>query len=249
MRLITSLVLLAVLAASASAQDGPRASALAREGLQGLQRYAEQLAKAGERPDYSKRPGSEHYARLFDLRTLMALPPSQGRDVRWLAEWLQAATQGFQAIVFLGTKPGPEMNAEIVGRNLAENESEVASGTDFLIRLQARVATSSQLFYDALTPAQRVEPIRQSGLQRVRRGYVNSVSGAVDMLGGGLKPANARVIATALRETAGVWVPFTTEADRSELLSGLAQARADSKDPEADAGMEAVSAAIANYKG
>jgi hypothetical protein len=248
MKLMRSLLLLVCLAAPAFAQDGPAIAIHAREGLTNLQRHVQEAAKTNSRPDFSKPPASAEMRRLFDVQALNALPPNTAADISWLNEWLNTSVQGFQLLIFAGTKAGPEMNAQMVERNLVDYQREIAMATEFMLRLQARVSKAALLFFDKLTPAQRADPVRQGGLKKLQAGFIQSVGGAIQMLAGGFQPGHARRISSGLRDTVAVWSAFASPDQRTNLLKGLAAGRAASKDATVEADLLAVSTALADVK-
>jgi hypothetical protein len=122
--------------------------------------------------------------------------------------------------MFFGTKPGPDLDQEAVLRNVTEYEDQFAIAVTFLLRVTARGATTLFLFMDQLTPDQRT-PIREAGLQRARSGGVQMVEGALGVVAVGLRPANARLVTAAMRDTGETLARFIPPNDRIQIINQL----------------------------
>jgi hypothetical protein len=157
---------------------------------------------------------------------LNALPPAQASDMVWLLDWMDAANAVNKLFTRYGSKPGPQPDLAAIERNITEYEDQYAVAVNFLIRGFAREAVSSRLFMASLAPEQRTR-IREEGLARLRSSAAEFILDAICsvMLSGG-KPANARLVAAAIRETREVWASNFLPQDRAraiELLAGLAK--------------------------
>jgi hypothetical protein len=137
------------------------------------------------------------------LSKLWALPAPKASDVAWVSEWLDAAKRTYKQIMYFGTETGPDLDQAAVLRNLVEYEDQYAAAMTFMIRLNAREATTLSLFVDKLAPEQRT-PVRDAGFQRARHGGGAIIAGATGAIAEDLKPANARLITTAMRDTRDV---------------------------------------------
>jgi hypothetical protein len=220
MPIVRSLLLLVVLLTPAFAQDGSRAAAAAKDAAQALQHYLDGVSQSGRRPDYTKPPAADLVRRVFDLEQLVTLPPPTAGEVSWVTEWLEAAKETYGRIMFFGTKPGPGLDQEAVLRNLREYEDQYAIALDFLLRLTAREATTLFLFIDQLPPEQRT-PIREAGLQRARSGATQMAKSALGAVAGSMRPANARLVTAAMRDTADVWARFIPPDARTQIIDRL----------------------------
>jgi hypothetical protein len=223
MPILRSLLLLAVLFTPALAQDGSRAAAGATDAAQALQLYLDGVAKSGQRPDYTKPPAADLFRHVFDLEQLMALPPPGASDISWVLDWFDAVKETYKRIFFFGAKSGPDPDLTTIGHNLEEYEDQYAAAMSFMLRLMAREATTSFLFMDGLTPEERT-PIREAGLQKFRASGAQMIADAICPVEAGMRPANARLITAAMRDTPDVLARFILPNDRSRIIALLANA-------------------------
>jgi hypothetical protein len=105
---------------------------------------------------------------------------------------------------------------------MTEYEDQYAAAMNFLIRGQAREAVSSKLFMASLAPEQRPRG-RAEGFAGARRSTAEFILSTVCsvVLSGG-KPANARLVAAAIRDTREVWVSYFLPQDRARIIDVLA---------------------------
>src|SRR5262249_18540324 len=234
---------------AALAQDGPGVVAGVKDVANQLQLYLDYVAKTGGRPDFSTPPVSSLLGRIFDVQQLAALPPPTAKDVMWLAEWTSAANQVAKSILYFGiTLPAdPVADAPAIKRNVSNFEDQQAVAMSFLIRIAARQAQSMFLFMDQLTPEQRT-PIREDGFNRTRVGASELVYGVLGTIAQGLKPANARLMSAAIRDTTDVWVADILPKDRQQILNMLAKAEEAAKDDETRRNLATFGAALAAAK-
>jgi hypothetical protein len=241
--ILRSLLLLVALLSPAFAQDGPQDAASAKDAVQALQHYLDDVAKAGGRPDYTKPPASELFLKVFDLAQLTALPPPTAADVGWLIQWFTAASQANKLIIYFDTAPGPNLDEIAVLRNLKEYENQYAAAMNFMIRLAAREATALSLFVDQLTPKQRT-PVREAGLLKARSGAAELLASAIGLVAQGIGPDNARLMSTALKDTRNVWASYLLLDDRKQVIGYLAKAIGLVTNDEVKADLVAVSDAL-----
>jgi hypothetical protein len=212
------LVLLA-LASPALAQDGARDAAAASEAAQAFLVYVEGVTKQGGRPDLTRSDVAAMLGRVFDLGALNALPPAQASDTDWLVEWHEAANATHELILYYGATPGPQPDREAVRRNMTEYEDQYAAAINFLIRFNAREAVSTEMLMAGLAPAERTRVVDEA-FAATRRdspamvlGFISSVQSS--------KPANARLVAAAIRDTREVWASHFLPRDRARVISVL----------------------------
>jgi hypothetical protein len=222
MPIVRILLVLLALASPAFAQDGARAAAAARDAAQAFRVYVEGVAKKGERPDLTRPEVAALLGRIFDLDALNALPPAQGSDLPWMIDWLQAANTANKLFTRFGSKPEPGPDLAALERNMAEYEDQFAVAMNFMIRGQAREAVSIKLFWADLAPEQRTR-IREEGLAGARNAAAEFILTAVcsAIMGSG-KPANARLVAAAIRDTREVWASNFLPQDRTRVIELLA---------------------------
>ena len=108
---------------------------------------------------------------------------------------------------------------EAVRRNMAEYEDQYAAAINFLIRFNAREAVSTKMLEEGLEPAKRTRVIEEA-FAATRRdsplmilGFISSVQGS--------KPANARLVAAAIRDTREIWANHFLPRDRARVISVL----------------------------
>jgi hypothetical protein len=204
MPIVRILLVFLALASPALAEDGLLDAAAARDAAQAFRVYVEGVAKKGERPDLTRPEVAALLDRIFDLDAFNALPPAQGSDLPWLLDWMEAANTANKLITRYGSKPGGGPDLPAIERNMAEYEDQFAAALNFLIRGQAREAVSSNLFWEGLANAEFI------------------LSAICSAITSGGKPANARLVAAAIRDTSEVWASYFLPQQRSRILEQLA---------------------------
>jgi len=238
-----------VLVSPGLAQAGPSVVAGVKDVANQLELYLDYVAKTGGRPDFSKPPVSDQFARVFDLAQLTALPPSKASDLSWLMDWVATANGASKSILYFGIAPPVDPIADQVAikRNVTDYEDQEAVAMSFMIRINARAMQAMFLFMDQLTPAQRT-PIRLEGFTKARVGSAEMLLGAHVSIAQGMKPANARLLSAAIRDTSDVWVASILPGDRPTILGMLAKAKDASQDDETRKNLAAFDAALSNAK-
>jgi hypothetical protein len=224
MPIVRTLLVLLALASPAFAQDGAHDAAAAREAAQAFRVYVEGVMKNNGRPDLTQPEIAALFGRVFDLDALNALPPAQGNDIFWELGWIDAANATIKLFTRYGSIEGPQPDLVAIQRNMTEYEDQYAAAMNFMIRGQAREAVSSTMFMAGLAPAQRTR-VREEALARIRSNAAEFILEAICSVGGS-RPANARLVAAAVRDTREVWASFFLPQDRArtlELLAGLSE--------------------------
>jgi type II secretory pathway pseudopilin PulG len=221
MPIVRILLVLLALASPVLAQDGARDAAAAKQAAQAFKVYIEGVAKTNGRPDLTRPDVMAMLDRVFDLDAFNALPPVQGNDIIWLLDWMDAANSVNKLFTRYGSKPGPQPDLEAVGRNMIEYEDQYAVAVSFLIRGFAREAASSRLFMANLPPEQRTR-IREEGFAGLRRSAAEFILTAICSVIQSGKPANARLVAAAIRDTREVWASNYLPQDRTRTIELLA---------------------------
>ena len=248
MRQIVALLILAlalVFPSSAPAQDGSRLSLTAIEAAKEFNIYLVQAAVARNQLDLAAPPGSSLFDKIFDTRAIQTLPPPAALDLPWLSEWLNVAATTYLSIVKFGADPKGEPLQQAVQENVIRNEDKLSVAMDFLLRLMPRMTISADAFMQSLPQKDRSLPARKQGMDQVRNGYLQTVSGALSFISGGPKAENARLLARALRDTAATWSKLASAEERTQLLGLLAQARTGAKDLTVDDDLITVSKVVA----
>jgi hypothetical protein len=244
MPIVRILLVLLALTSPALAQDGAREVAAAREAAQAFRVYVEGVTKKGERPDLTRPEVAALLGRVFDLDALNALPPAQANDILWLPDWMDAANATNKLFTRYGSKPGPQPDLAAIQRNMTEYEDQYAAAMNFLIRGFAREAVSSNLFMAALAPEQRTR-VREEGLARLRSNAAEFVLAAIcSVIQSGGKPANARLVAAAIRDTREVWASYFLPQDRARTIELLADLPKQVPDETARIDLAAFTAAL-----
>jgi hypothetical protein len=244
MPIVRILLVFLALASPALAEDGLLDAAAARDAAQAFRVYVEGVAKKGERPDLTRPEVAALLDRIFDLDALNALPPAQGSDLPWLLDWMEAANTANKLITRYGSKPGPGPDLPAIERNMAEYEDQFAAALNFLIRGQAREAVSSNLFWEGLAPEQRTR-IREAGFTGARKSMAEFILAAIcSAIQSGGEPANARLVAAAIRDTREIWAGFFLPQDRARVIEQLADLPKTVPDETARADLIAFAAAL-----
>jgi hypothetical protein len=122
-------------------------------------------------------------------------------------------------VLYFGVKPGPQPDVAAVRRNMAEYEDQYVAATNFLIRFQAREAVSTRMLMASLAPDEHTRVVDEA-FAATRRdspamilGFISSVQGS--------KPANARLVAAAIRDTGEIWASHFLPGDRARMISVL----------------------------
>jgi len=203
------------------AQDGQRSAAAAMQAAQALQSQLAEVSYCGGLLDFTKPPALDLLRQVFDLERLVALPLPKATDMSWLPEWSNAAALVYKLLLFFG---GHFDSVQSTGSgNVSDYEDQCTNALDFVLRLQARQATTMPLFMSQLTPDQRTDA-RERGLQKARSDAAQIISGALISLEQEEKPAKARVITTAFRETQQVWAKFLLPNGRVDIIDHIAKA-------------------------
>jgi hypothetical protein len=244
MPIVRILMVLLALASPAFAQDGARDAAAAKAAAQAFRVYVEGVTKTGGRPDLTRPEVAALLDRVFDLDALNALPPTQANDIIWLLDWMDAANGVSKLFTRYGSKPGPQPDLAAIQRNMTEYEDQFAVAVNFLIRGFAREAVSSKLFMAGLAPEQRTR-VREEGLARLRSSAAEFILGAVcSVIESGGKPANARLVAAAIRDTREVWASNFLQQDRARVIEQLADPSRRVPDETARTDLAAFTAAL-----
>jgi hypothetical protein len=244
MPIVRILLVLLALVSPALAQDGPRNTAAAVDAAKAFKVYVDGVAKQGGRPDLTRPEIAALLGRVFDVDALAALPPAQASDMDWLMDWTDAANATHKLFILYGAKPGPQPDLAALLRNMTEYGDQYAVAISFMIRGMAREAVVSKLFMADLAPEQRTR-IREEGLTGFRRSAAGFILGSVcAAIQGAGKPANARLVAAAIRDTREVWASFLLPQDRTRVIEQLADLPKWAPDETARADLATFTAAL-----
>jgi len=250
---LNGLLIALALASPAFAQtprdDGASIAAEAADAATQLQAYLDGILKGGGRPDFSKPPASDLLGQVFNLKQLEALPPTQGDDLPWLMDWITPANGVYKSIVSFGIAPPvtPLTDEAALQRNFTDYEDQLAAASNFLLRIFAREIQAAFAFMDQLPPAERTR-VRMEGLNKVRVSYSEYVGSYLGCIVPGMKPANARLVSAAIRDTGAVMVTAILPADRPTILAVLDKAQAAVTDEETRSNLSAFGSLMAKAK-
>jgi hypothetical protein len=233
-RICVAIVGLMLLAAPAAASDGKEAAARAVTAAQALKQEAAQAAAAGKRLDFTKGPASEHLNRIFDSKAFVGLPPAAATDMPWMLDWLGAVTTTNHTLMDFGADPKRTTQPDfaVIARNLHDYEDQITIAMAFQQRFFPRVLESGYEFLASLPEAERT-PVRLKGLAGVTTSYLEMIKGAICFAGDSTtKPANARMIAAAVREATDTWIEFTEDDMRKQFSDLVTAALQGTKDEE-----------------
>ena len=148
-------------------------------------------------------------------------------------DWATAANGVFKSILVFGIAPpvNPLTDAAGLQRNFTDYEDQEAAASNFLLRIVPREIQAALAFMDELTPAQRT-PVRMEGFNKMRVAEAEMVSTYLGCIVLGMKPANARLVSAAIRDTGAVWATAILPGDRPTILATLAKAQAAITDEE-----------------
>ena len=168
---------------------------------------------------------------VFNLKQLEAFPPAQSGDLPWLLDWVAAANGVNKSIMFFGIAPPVSLQSDpaALQRNVTDYEDQLAAGSNFLLRISAREFQAAFAFLDQLPLAQRTS-VRLEGLNKMRIGAAEMVRNELGWIAAGMKPANARLVSAAIRDTGAVLSNAILPADRPTILAMLDKARTAAKD-------------------
>ncbi|UZE47178.1 hypothetical protein [Rhodopseudomonas sp. P2A-2r] len=206
-----------------STQQGPAVAAAAKKSAEALQAYLERVEKAGRRPDYTSPPASDLWQALFDVDRLAALPPFAAGDVEWLSTWGEAANYTIIRVMWFGVQSKSSVDEAAFRRNVMDYEDQYAAATNFLIRIAARQSAALMQQMEQLAPEQRTATWME-GFELSRIGAGEMVRGLLISVAQGMKPANARMMTAALKDTREIWSGYLSAEQRAEALSIIEQA-------------------------
>ena len=229
--------------------DGASIAAEAKDAATQLQAYLDGVLKDGGRPDFSKPPASDLLGQVFNLKQLEALPPAQGDDLPWLMDWATIANGGYKSIIFFGISPPVTLSADeaAIQRNVTDYEDQAAAAGNFLLRITAREIQASFMFIDQLPPAERTS-VRMDGFNKMRVSDAEMVRSYLGWIAAGMKPANARLVSAALRDTGEVRATAILPADRPAVLAMLDKVQAAVKDEETRSNLSAFGSLLTKAK-
>jgi hypothetical protein len=236
------------------AADGTQAAAAAKESAKAFSDYAAKVAGSGERPDFSAPPVAEHFRRIFDADTLASLPSPQPEDIGWVTNWAESAESSFKILAMFGVQKDSDIDAAIA-RNTVTYESEIATALAFIMHPNARVVSTAAIFVwspheqQQLTKEFRKTLLDRAGLGLMAsHGLVDTVLSATQTMSNRLKPQNAALMMSAVRETVPAWAPYASAKKRDRILEQLEQALAANAGAGIDAAVDTVSSAIRSLK-
>lgn len=249
-RICLAILGLMLLAAPAMASDGKQAAARAVAAAEALKQQAVETAAAGKQLDFTSGPASEHLNRIFDSKAFAELPPAADSDMPWMLDWIGAVTTTNHTLLDFGSDPERTTQPDfaVLARNVHDYEDQITVAMVFQQRLFPRVLESGYEFLASLPEAERT-PVRLKGLAGVMASYLETIKGSICFAGDStIKPANARMIAAAVREAAETWIDLTEDDSRKQFISLVTTALQSTKDVETAQHFRAIQAALGAAK-
>jgi hypothetical protein len=177
------------------------------------------------------------------------LPPAQGGDLLWLIDWATVANGVCKSILFFGIAPpvNPVTDAAALQRNFTDYEDEEAAASNFMLRIVPREIQAAFAFLDELAPAQRT-PVRMEGFHKMRVAEAEMILNYLGCIVPGMKPANARLVSAAIRDTGAIWASAILPGDRPTILATLAKAQAAVTDEETSSNLSSFGTLLTQAK-
>jgi hypothetical protein len=250
-RICLAIVGLMLLAAPAAASDGKESAARAVTAAEALKEQAAQAAAAGKRLDFTSGPASEHLNRIFDSKAFAELPPVAESDMPWMLDWLGAVSTTNHTLMDFGSDPKrttQEPDLAVITRNLRDYEDQITIAMAFQQGFFPRMLESGYEFLASLPEAERT-PVRLNGLAGVMASYLDTIKGAICFASDSTtKPANARMIAAAVRDATDTWIELTEDDSRKQFIGLVTTALQGMKDKETAQHFRAIQAALEAVK-
>lgn len=245
-RFCVAILGLMLFAAPAVASDGKQAAARAVAAAQALKQQALETAAAGKQLDFTSGPASEHLRRIFDSKVFAELPPAAASDMPWITDWIGAVSTTNHTLYEFGAdmKRTTQLDLAVLARNVRQYEDQMTVAMVFQQRLFSRALDTAGEFLESLAENERT-PVRLAGLKGMVDGYLNTIRGALCFASDNtIKPANARMIAAAARESAGDWIELTEDDTRKQFIALVTAAQQQTKDTETAEHFRAIKAAL-----
>jgi hypothetical protein len=132
----------------------------------------------------------------------------------------------------------------VITRNVHDYEDQLTIAVIFQQKLFPRMLESGYEFLASLPEAERT-PVRMNGLAGAMASYLEIIRSAICFAGDAtIKPANARMVAAAVRESADTWIELTEDDTRKPLITIVATALESTKDKETVRHLRAIQAAL-----
>ena len=250
-RICSALAALMLLAAPTAASDGRQVAGAAAEAARALQQQAARIAASGGRLDMAAGPASENLRRILDTKNLDELPPLSASDMSWLLDWLVVVRTVNFTFLYFGADPKQPMRLAPaqMQHNVNQYEDEIARVMVFSQKLFPRVLATAQAFMETLPEKERSSKVRLDGLAQMMSGDLQSVEGALGFAAAdGTKPANVRMIAAALQESAPVWIEVARTDIRTRFAGILRIARGKAENKATADHLRAIEAALASVR-
>ena len=116
-----------------------------------------------------------------------------------------------------------------------------------MLRISAREIQAAFAFLDELAPARRT-PVRVEGLAKMLVAGAEMVRSDLGWIAAGMKPANARLVSAAIRDTGVVWATAISPADRPTILAMLDKAQTAARDEETRNNLSSIGALLTKAK-
>ncbi len=174
--LATAALLLAVPVARAGTP--PSARAEVKAAFADVDALAQKARAAGDLPRWSDPDGARVLGRIWNVPAILGAPPYAAADVPVLLEITALENTVLKTYALFAPEPGTLADPAANGTRY---QDEIVRSGAFLLHAQAAEVEALAAFWASLPPADRT-PIRRRGLQQLRTGMVEFLTGMLMML-------------------------------------------------------------------
>jgi hypothetical protein len=148
-------------------------------------------------------------------------------------DWVETANGVNKSIISFGIARlvTQQTDAAAIQRNFTDYEDQEAAASNFLLRILARQRQAAFAFWEELPPPERTS-VHMEGFNKLRAATDGLLLNYLGFIVPGIKPANARLVSAAIRDTGPVWATAILPADRPIILATLSKAESAIKDDE-----------------
>ena len=179
---------------------------------------ARQTRAQGDLPRWSNPDHAKVLARFWDVKATLGTRPYMSADLPALLAIADRAGALYKTYVLFTPQSGavPDTAA-----NTSKYQDEIARVAAYLLRVQTAELEAIADFVKTLPAAEMTEP-RRAGLQQMRLGINEMVTGAVLMLRSpGLHTANRDILLNTLADIAVTMSASTPPADRAAMIAQI----------------------------
>ncbi len=181
-----------------------------------LDALARTTRAVGDLPRWSNPDHAKVLARVWDASAILGAPPYGSADIEPLMTIGDAEIAVYKTYAFFSPSPTALPDT---ARNGGVYQNEIARSGAFLVRLFAAELAAVADFFGKLKP-EEVNDVRRRGLQTMRLGMTELVSGAALFLRSpGLRPENRAVLVESFAESGQALADGMTPTDRAAMMA------------------------------